>query len=131
MNGTSKTERQPGCKVIVFRRSGAVIQFGLVPRDDGLGFPIMAFPDPYGIDRALIGFALETLGLHDPKVHERFVARPHEQGWLFYLLEERPVAGAAAPEVTWRELHRARDDVNQEERKALVKAIQYLRDPPT
>ncbi len=127
MADTKEPKSTPGCKVVLFRRAGRDVRFGLRDEEGRQGFPALAFPDLMEIDSALLAFGRETLGLVQPKVHGRFVERPSPTGWLFYLLEECAPPGPGEGDcVHWGELGRVMPELDPEERKALVRAIRYL-----
>ncbi|MBI4082060.1 MAG: hypothetical protein HY423_05560 [Candidatus Lambdaproteobacteria bacterium] len=127
-----QSKSAPGCKVIVIRRVGATIEFGLRRATLDEGLPVLPMPDLLAIDQALLAFGREALALRDPDVHGRFVERPAAGRWLFYLLEERaphpqPRADTGAERVLeWRDFAGVLPRLPPEDRKAVALAIRYL-----
>ena len=134
MTEPNEPKSRIGCKVILFHRPGGRVRFGVVEAERGAEFPAASFPGLLAIDRELAAFAAESLGLGEPRIHERFVERPDPRGALYYLVEElsRPEspAGSAALPVRWLHAAEVAERVGQADRKALAKAMIYLSGQP-
>ncbi|MBI3993596.1 MAG: hypothetical protein HY342_09995 [Candidatus Lambdaproteobacteria bacterium] len=116
----------PGCKVILFRRQGAAVHFGLRLAGAVAEIPVMPMPDLAELETALAEFAATNLHLREPRVHERFVGRPHEAGWLYYLVEEVHPPHETDQDILWDVLPALAPRLGQEDRKALVLAVRFL-----
>jgi len=81
-------------------------------------------PNLLGIDQDLEHFAEQTLGLSQPVIQGKFVARPHPQGWLYYLLEANATTAPAT--LHWFTPAQALGLLAQEDKKALALAIRHL-----
>ena len=121
-----KPKYLPGCKVILFRRTAGAVHFGLRWAGNLAEIPVMPMPDLFDLDTALAEFAATTLHLRAPRVHERFVGRPHEAGWLYYLVEEGHPPEETDRELLWDVLPALAPRLGQEDRKALVLAVRFL-----
>ena len=116
----------PGCKVILFRRQAGAVRFGLRLAGGLVEIPVMPMPDLFDLDTALTEFAATTLRLREPRVHERFVGRPNDAGWLYYLVEEAHPPQEADQGLLWDVLPALAPRLEQEDRKALVLAVRFL-----
>lgn len=123
----TQPKSDPGCKVILFRRSGITIQFGLIPNPpDDLEIPAMPLPDLLMLEPALMEFATTELRVRTPRVHAKFVGRPHRDGWLYYLVEETHAPNGLASSIVWDIIPALATRVAQQDRKALVLAVRFL-----
>ena len=129
----SETESRWRCKVVVLRREGGRVRFGVARRPaagaapGGVAFPTGPFPNLLAIDAALAAFAREKLGIERVRIHERFVERPDPEGAIYYLIEaEHPSPGGAAGTLTWLDAADAARRLDPPDRVALARAIRFL-----
>jgi len=142
-----KTRARYLCKVILFFRGEEGVRFGLVRQGGGDAVPSLEISDLMAIDSVLEDHGRQ-IGLIHPLAWGKFVARPHPQGWLFYLVEEcQPLplgSGTAAggangqgangianktnhhPLLRWLPPAQAFSLVDQEEQKALAQAMLFI-----
>lgn len=132
MDRNTQSESLPGCKAIFYHLDGATVRFGLLPGGDTAGgkaaIPELAFPLDLDLEDGLRQQAREGFALRAPRVEHRFVTRPSQAGWLYYLVEETDTAPAADQVLHWAPLPHWLSRLGQEDRKALVATVKFLQE---